>query len=77
MLRITIESQHLNAQTEFNVSQDFISCLFTGVIAALPAFLEAFMQCLAGGGPTTGYQPGNRSRCAAPPTGAPNPFPKR
>lgn len=63
MARITIESKHLNVQTDLRVHQDFISCLFTGVIGALPAFLEAFMNCLAGTPPQTGYQPGDRTRC--------------
>jgi len=38
----------------------------TAVISALPCFLEAFLGCLAGGGPSTGdddYDPGTRNRC--------------
>jgi len=45
---------------------DFISCLMSAVIAALPSFLEAFMGCLAGPGPSPGdddYDPGTRNRC--------------
>jgi len=45
---------------------DFIGCLFTGLIAALPCFLEAFLACLSGTGPGSGdddYDPGTRNRC--------------
>lgn len=42
-----------------------LSCILTGVMAAMPTFLAAFMDCLAGG-PTPGpgqHTPGTRSRC--------------
>lgn len=44
---------------------DFVGCLLTGVLAAMPTFLAAFMDCLAGGitpGPGL-YKPGGRDRC--------------
>lgn len=63
MPRLTFTSKHLNAETEFHASADFISCLMTAAIAALPQFLEAFMGCLAGATPGPGYQPGDRVRC--------------
>lgn len=42
-----------------------LSCILTGVMAAMPTFLAAFMDCLAGGAsPGPGhYTPGTRSRC--------------
>lgn len=44
---------------------DFMSCLLGAVLASLPTFLAAFMDCLGGGGsPGTGeYNPGERTRC--------------
>jgi len=42
---------------------DLFGCLITGLFAALPAFLEAFISCL-GMSPGNGeYQPGDRNRC--------------
>lgn len=46
---------------------DFVSCLITGVVTAMPYFLDSFLQCLAGNGSSGGddvYQPGDRTRCA-------------
>ena len=43
------------------------SCLITGVVTAMPYFLDSFLQCLAGNGSSGGddvYQPGDRTRCA-------------
>ncbi len=64
MTRVTFESKHVSFKTEIDVKQDFISCLMTGVVSALPAFLEAFMNCLAGGSTPGEYKPGDRFRCA-------------
>lgn len=43
--------------------QDFVGCLLTGLLAAMPYFLEAFLTCLGGGGATGDYRPGDRTRC--------------
>jgi hypothetical protein len=49
------------------IQQDFMSCLFTALLAAVPAFLQSLVTCLSGGGGggTGGdeYQPGQRDRC--------------
>lgn len=48
------------------IQLDLIGCLINGVVAALPAFLTAFLNCLGGGDGTAAddkYQPGNRDRC--------------
>lgn len=44
---------------------DFVNCLMVGAMAALPCFIQAFINCL-GGGTTPGgddYKPGSRDRC--------------
>lgn len=64
MSKIILTNRHLQLELEVTPTADFIGCLLTGVMAALPAFLEAFMKCLAGGEGTTGYKPGDRDRCA-------------
>lgn len=47
-------------------SADFIDCLLTGAMAALPAFLTAFTACLKtdNDGQPTAYTPGHRQRCS-------------
>jgi len=45
---------------------DFIGCLMTAAITAMPVFLQALMSCLSGGGGGSKddkYQPGDRPRC--------------
>lgn len=40
---------------------DFIGCLIPALIAAIPAFLDSFMGCLAG--TPGGYSPSDAKRC--------------
>jgi hypothetical protein len=40
---------------------DFLECMIPALMAALPAFLDAFMRCIAGG--SSAYDPGDRPRC--------------
>lgn len=45
---------------------DFIGCLMTAAITAMPVFLSALMKCLSGGNGTSDdhqYAPGERERC--------------
>lgn len=63
-MRIACQTAQTKLDVNFEAQQDFVGCLLTGVLAALPCFLEAFMKCLAGeNGPTTGFKPGDRDRC--------------
>lgn len=63
MSRVEIDSTHFNAQVHLEPSQQFFDCLFPAVIAALPAFLEALMKCLAAPPSEGGHNPGDRIRC--------------
>jgi len=45
---------------------DFIGCLMTAAITAMPVFLQALMTCLGGGngsGADDKFAPGDRERC--------------
>lgn len=42
---------------------DFLGCMISAIMEAVPCFLTSFMGCLAGGD-TTGYEPGARIRCS-------------
>jgi len=45
---------------------DFVGCLMTALLAALPSFLENLMTCLRGNTPPApgdAYKPGDRPRC--------------
>lgn len=63
MPRITLETNDVNVEADLTISKDFISCLMTALIAAMPAFLEALMTCLAGQPNTGEHKPGDRFRC--------------
>ena len=45
--------------------QDMMTCLIPALLAALPAFLDAFFTCIRGenGQSDHDYRPGNRQRC--------------
>jgi len=62
--------QDQDAQLSPNPSQanprplaDFVPCLLTALMAALPYFLEAFVACLTSQQPGADYKPGTRKRC--------------
>ena len=63
MLQIKVETPVGRLTTEFDPHADFMTCLFPALIAAIPCFLQSFMSCLAGGGSSADYTPGNRVRC--------------
>lgn len=69
-LRVSAEAKRADDGSGYDLTAkivptaDFVGCLLTGAMAALPAFLQAFMTCLGGGGGGTGqYNPGQRKRC--------------
>ena len=63
-MRMQVDTAKGKFAIEFDAQADFVGCLLTGVLAALPCFLEEFMKCLAlGPGPGTGFKPGDRDRC--------------
>lgn len=57
-------TSHLRGMTA-EQQADFMSCLMTAAVAVLPAFLAAMLKCMAGQAapPTTGFDPGDRTRC--------------
>lgn len=66
MSKITITSPHAQTTIDFTPTKEFLDCLLPAIIAAAPAFLQAFMQCLAPAETPPGYNPGDRRRCDAP-----------
>ncbi len=66
MVNVTFQSKNVGIKLDVNASQAFITCLMAAAVAAVPAFLEGLMKCLATGGPSTGYDPGDRDRCQVP-----------
>jgi len=65
MASVIITTPNLTTEIVVTPSVDFMSCLFPALIAAVPAFLESFMKCLAGPPTTDEYNPGDRTRCSA------------
>lgn len=64
-MKIAFSSKNAEFTIEADAKADWTSCLMTGLIAALPCFLDAFVKCLQGGnGGSTGFKPGDRERCA-------------
>ena len=66
MTKITIGSPNTEIQIDLKINQDLFTCLIPALLAALPAFLDAFFKCIGGDGSADEYKPGNRLRC---PTG--------
>jgi len=63
-MQIMVQSDKAKVQLEIDAQADWTSCLITGLVAAAPCFLEAFMKCIQGGdGGSTGFKPGDRERC--------------
>lgn len=65
MCKVCFETAKDKLELEFTPSVDFIGCLMTAVMTAIPVALQAFMTCLAGGGGggKADYKPGDRERC--------------
>ncbi len=63
MCRVIIESPAVNVTLDVKPSADFITCLIPALLAALPAFIDGLMGCLAGNTGGGGYKPGARPRC--------------
>jgi len=63
MAHVHIETRVAKIDLDLTPSADFITCLIPALIAAVPAFLSSFMQCISGGGTTGDYHPGDRIRC--------------
>ena len=63
MCSVKIESPTLTASFDINPSADWLACLIPALIAGLPAFIDAFMKCIAAGNSGNGYTPGDRQRC--------------
>jgi len=44
---------------------DFMACLMSAVVAVLPEFISAMLQCMSGSTapPAGGFDPGDRKRC--------------
>jgi len=64
MARFTIKSDLFTTELDVKPHQDLFTCLIPALLAALPAFLDAFFKCIGGGGGTGGsFKPGERTRC--------------
>lgn len=66
MCKVCITGNGFQFDIKLEPTADFVGCLMTGAIAALPCFLEAFTKCLAGAAddPDGAYKPGTRIRCS-------------
>lgn len=62
MATIQFKGEKGALEVTVNAGGDWLQCLMVGLMAAAPAFLEAFMKCLQGA-PTTEFNPGDRQRC--------------
>lgn len=64
MARFSITSKLFDTEVEVKPRQDLFTCLIPALLAALPAFIDAFFKCIGGGGGGTGtFKPGERKRC--------------
>jgi len=63
MFKLSIDTDKGPVSVQFDASADIMGCIITGVTAALPAFLDAFIRCIGGGSGTGGLNPGGPPRC--------------
>jgi len=63
MATLSVKTDAGQVDVDIDISADWLSCLIPALLAGLPAFLDAFMKCIAGGGASGDYNPGNRTRC--------------
>lgn len=63
MCNLTLKSSIADFNIVIAPQADFMACLFPALIAAAPVFIDSLMKCIAGGGQSCEYTPGNRTRC--------------
>lgn len=63
MCRVSLQGKGGKADIQFEVSNDWFTCLIPALLAGLPAFIDSFMKCIAGGGGSGEYKPGGPPRC--------------
>jgi len=63
MTKITIGTRNTDIVLDVKINQDLFTCLIPAVLAALPAFLDAFFACIGGDGSADQFRPGTRTRC--------------
>ncbi len=61
MCMCRFESEALKVNVQIDPQPNFVQCILPALMAALPVFLQAFMECVTGG--ASDYQPGDRQRC--------------
>ncbi|HUT60293.1 MAG TPA: hypothetical protein VNA25_20805 [Phycisphaerae bacterium] len=63
MTKITLGTRNTNITMDIKINQDLFTCLIPALLAALPAFLDAFFKCIGGDGSSDKFKPGTRPRC--------------
>jgi hypothetical protein len=63
MITMSIEKNELKFTTDQPIDPRFMNCLIPALLAAWPAFLKGFTQCMGGGELDEDYQPCDRQRC--------------
>jgi hypothetical protein len=64
MTKLTIETDHIDADITVEIQPALLNCIVAALLAAAPTFINALMTCLASQpGPASEYKPGNRQRC--------------
>lgn len=64
MTKIQLTNPHLNTTIEVHIAQPVIHCAMKAAAHVAPAYIAAFLQCLANNpNPTDYYNPGDRRRC--------------
>ena len=63
MSKCTIQSPGLNVELDLKPRTDLLTCLVPALLAAMPAFIEAYMTCITAGSGSGNFKPGDRPRC--------------
>jgi len=63
MTKVTVGTKNTDIVLDVKINQDLFTCLIPALLAALPAFLDAFFSCIGGDGSDAPFKPGTRPRC--------------
>jgi hypothetical protein len=63
MIQVTIQTDNTQTKIETQLPTNLTQCIFNALLAALPVFVRALLDCIAKPPSQDSYNPGQRRRC--------------